>query len=99
MRIRSIQVTQRRNLAELSLEVPPDAHFICLVGENGTGKSSLLELVTFAAHHMGLSTQMAIRRPMPATHPGSDAHVLVTLATEREDLRGELVARVGEVGQ
>lgn len=91
MRIRSLYVSRWRNLVDLRLDVPPEARFVCLVGENGTGKSSVLELIAWSAHQLGLAAQVALRRPVPQATPGSDYRIEVCLATEREAALREIM--------
>jgi recombinational DNA repair ATPase RecF len=93
VRVESIRVDRWRNFSGLTLAVPPEARFVCLVGENGTGKSSLLELVTWAAHQIGIAAQVPLRRPIAAPEPGMEMSVEVVIDTEREDLR-EVIASI-----
>lgn len=65
MRISSISITKWRNLAGITLELPPDADFLCLVGENGSGKSHLLDLLHFAAQQLGLTPDLSAKRQPP----------------------------------
>ncbi|MFN8133113.1 MAG: AAA family ATPase [Solirubrobacteraceae bacterium] len=74
MRVESIKVQGWRNLADVSVDVPADARFVCLVGENGTGKSSILELLTWVAHHLGLSPAAQTRRPAPQIPLSGGSH-------------------------
>src|ERR1700719_993990 len=78
MRIARIEIEKWRNLREVILDVPADARLICLVGANGTGKSNVLELLSFAAYQFGLSTALSVRRP---TITESDYHFRVVLTT------------------
>jgi predicted ATPase len=70
MRITSMEVSGWRNIEALSLDVPPEASLVCLVGENGTGKSNLLELISAAATKFGLAhgVEMARGNPLTGTH-------------------------------
>jgi len=65
VRIHSLRIGRWRNLEHIELVLDVDADYLCLVGENGTGKSSLLELLSVAAHHLGLTPGVALRRPHP----------------------------------
>jgi predicted ATPase len=65
MWVDEIEIERWRNLQGVRLQLDATAPLICLVGENGTGKSSLLELITFAAHHWGLGEPAALKRPFP----------------------------------
>jgi energy-coupling factor transporter ATP-binding protein EcfA2 len=70
MRVRKIQIGQWRNLVDVTLELSPDADFICLVGENGTGKSNLLELLAWAAPFFGISQAGdVVKRTLPPIRP------------------------------
>ena len=98
MRVRSLHVANWRNLADLRVDVPPEARLVCLVGENGTGKSTLLELLSWSAHQLGMSTQLVARRPIPRPTAGTDFYAEVTIATERvEALRDALRPTVGDM--
>lgn len=63
----------------------PDAALVCLVGENGTGKSTVLELLSAAAMHLGISEGVALSRgnPLDETHSFS---VLMSVPTEELDM-------------
>jgi predicted ATPase len=54
MRISRIEIEKWRNLEKVSFDVADDSSLVCLVGENGTGKSNILELIAGAAQHFGL---------------------------------------------
>ena len=62
MRIVSLTIRKWRNLEDVYLEIPEDATLICLVGENGTGKSNILELIAMCAGQMGLSPGVQLKR-------------------------------------
>lgn len=49
----------------MRIQSPEDATLVCLVGENGTGKSNILELISAVAHHMGISPGLEIQRGNP----------------------------------
>lgn len=65
MKISRIKIGRWRNLADFEVEFDPNAEFICLVGENGAGKSNLLEAVAYAAPHFGLTSSVSAKRPFP----------------------------------
>jgi ABC-type thiamine transport system ATPase subunit len=69
VRISSVCVTRWRNLADLRLDVPTDLSLVCLVGENGTGKSNLLELIAGVAAHLGLTPGAQVRRGLFQSEP------------------------------
>lgn len=60
-----VVVTAWRNLRDVDLVVDDDASLVCLVGENGTGKSAVLELLAAAAHHLGIAQGVEIARGNP----------------------------------
>ena len=64
-----LQAQQFRNFAELSLQ--PHPQFNLLVGENGSGKTSLLEAIYYLAHGRSFRTsdlKEMIRHGQPSTH-------------------------------
>ena len=65
MKLTELQIDGWRNFREIRLEVPDDASLVCLVGENGTGKSNILEFISAAAHHLGLAPGIEVRRGNP----------------------------------
>jgi predicted ATPase len=69
MRVKQLSVGHWRNFEGVSVEVPKDANLVCLIGENGTGKSNMLELVATAAHTLGLSAGLPLRRGSPTGEP------------------------------
>jgi predicted ATPase len=54
MRIREFHIRHWRGFGELDVYIPRDSTLICFVGENGTGKSSILELLRFAMSTLGM---------------------------------------------
>jgi predicted ATPase len=60
----------------VSLDIPATSGLVCLVGENGTGKSNLLELLAAAAHEFGLSAGLQISRGNPLEEEHSISVVL-----------------------
>jgi recombinational DNA repair ATPase RecF len=65
MRISRITVKRWRNLRDLTIDLAAGADFLCLVGENGTGKSRVLDLLHFAALHLGLTDGFTGKRQPP----------------------------------
>lgn len=97
MRVCQIRVGKWRNLRDLVIDVPDETRFVCLVGENGTGKSSVLELLTWSAHMLGLAPQASSRRPVPQIGVG-EIEIEITIATERtEELRERVRVQTGDV--
>jgi energy-coupling factor transporter ATP-binding protein EcfA2 len=69
VRVSSLTVERWRNLFGVHIEIPPDATLICLVGENGTGKSTILELLAQCAGTLGLAAGVQLRRPQLGNEP------------------------------
>jgi predicted ATP-binding protein involved in virulence len=90
MRFTRIQINKWRNFTEIELIVPKEATLVALIGENGVGKSSILDILNSASHHLGLSAGVDI----PRGDPFQDEHDLridvvisreiTTLLTEQE---------------
>jgi len=55
MRILSLHIAKWRNFRNVEICVPEDSTLVCLIGENGTGKSNILELISAAASQLGIS--------------------------------------------
>lgn len=70
------------------MEPAPDSNLICLVGENGTGKSNILELLSASAHRLGISAGVEIPRgdPFQENH---DFTVVLKLSDDPLALIGE----------
>jgi predicted ATPase len=58
-----IFIEKWRNFENIELCPPRSSRVVCLVGENGTGKTNLLELLTVAAPIMGIAAGTNPRRP------------------------------------
>lgn len=71
MRIIDIKIDQWRNFNNVRVKAPEDATLVCLVGENGTGKSNILELISAVAHRLGISPGVEIPRGDPFGEPHS----------------------------
>lgn len=84
MRILRISVREWRNLRDVDIDVPEDARLVCLVGENGTGKSSILELLSSIAHHLGIADGAALSRGNPLAEA---QQLSVTVRVSTRDLR------------
>ena len=54
MRVLSVNIERWRALEGVNLQFNEDAKLICLVGANGTGKSTVLDLISSAAHSLGV---------------------------------------------
>lgn len=55
MRILRLQIAHWRNFRNVNICIPEDSTLVCLVGENGTGKSNILDLISAAANRLGIS--------------------------------------------
>ena len=99
MRIVRLSINRWRNLRDVDLEVRDQPTLVCLIGENGTGKSAILELLSAASHHLGISQGVELHRG----DPFSDEHELTVLAQvpaddllfQDEALRNEIQAAGG----
>lgn len=76
MRIVRLSINRWRNLRDVDLEVQDEPSLVCLVGENGTGKSAVLELLSAASHHLGISQGVELNRG----DPFSQEHDVTVLA-------------------
>ena len=76
MRIARLSIDHWRNLRDVDLDVQDQPTLVCLIGENGTGKSAVLELLSAASHHLGISQGVEL----PRGDPFSDEHDLTVLA-------------------
>jgi len=81
MRIRRVEIKKWRNFENVAFDLPPDSSLVCLVGENGTGKSNLLELVAAIAHVIGLSQGVDSLRGAPLA---CEHELCVTLSLPKE---------------
>jgi hypothetical protein len=98
MRISRIKVDRWRNLRDLTIELDPDADFLCLVGENGTGKSHVLDLLHFAAHHLGLiDASTSKRQPPYVTEEPYRVEVTLTLGPEWREYLSQTPDAVGGI--
>lgn len=88
MRVTRLQVNNWRNLESLDLSVPVEASLVCLVGENGTGKSNVLQLLSAVANQLGLAHGV----DMPRGNPLNDEHSVRVIAdiNERPEVFFEL---------
>jgi predicted ATPase len=67
MRILSLHIAKWRNFRNVEICVPEDSTLVCLIGENGTGKSNILELISAAANQLGISPGIENLRGNPFT--------------------------------
>ncbi|MGQ0632807.1 MAG: AAA family ATPase [Sporichthyaceae bacterium] len=97
MRVTRLTVKAWRNLREVDLEIDPHASLVCLVGENGTGKSAVLELLSAAAHQLGIAQGVEIARGNPLEEP-HEIEILVRVPTEDLALPEHLMAQIETSG-
>ena len=76
MRITRLTISKWRNLRDVDLDIQDQPTLVCLIGENGTGKSAVLELLSAASHHLGISQGVEL----PRGNPFSDEHDLTVVA-------------------
>lgn len=98
MRVTRLSITEWRNLREVELYVDPDASLVCLVGENGTGKSAVLELLSAAAHYLGIAQGVEIARgnPLDEHH---DIEVVVRVPTADLEIPDDVTSQIEQSGQ
>jgi predicted ATPase len=65
MKITKLKIRSWRNFENVEFDIPVEATLVALIGENGVGKSSLLDVVNSAAHRLGLSAGVDIPRGDP----------------------------------
>ncbi|MDP4533705.1 AAA family ATPase [Marinobacter salarius] len=70
MKIKYLKIVKWRNFENIELLIPGEATLVALIGENGAGKSSILDIINSAAHRLGLSAGVDI----PRGDPFSDDH-------------------------
>ena len=69
MKITRISISSWRNFENVDIQVDENKKLLCVVGENGTGKSNILELIAASAHKFGLSPGTDIPRGNPFEEP------------------------------
>lgn len=79
VRISRLAIAQWRNFRDFELDLPAESRFVCLVGQNGSGKTALLELLTSAAYHFGLRPEASLARPPAGMTLLEDYEVEITL--------------------
>lgn len=90
MKIRNVQIIKWRNFENIQLSIPDEATLIALIGENGAGKSSILDIINSAAHKLGLSAGVDIPRGDPFADD-HDFRIDAYINRKAEDLLGENV--------
>jgi energy-coupling factor transporter ATP-binding protein EcfA2 len=93
LKVTNVRIGRWRNFSEVDLSIPAEVGLVCLIGENGTGKSSLLELLSTVSHHFGLSPGLEPRRgnPLGELHEGLEVRLHIT-----DDARAMLGSEVWE---
>ena len=76
MRIVRLSIKHWRNLRDVDVEFRDQPTLVCLIGENGTGKSAVLEVLSAAAHHLGISHGVEL----PRGDPFDEEHDLTVVA-------------------
>jgi predicted ATPase len=80
VRVTQLKIGSWRNLRDVDLAVYQDSALVCLVGENGTGKSAILELLSASAHEFGISQGVETNRGNAFNEP-HDIAVSVRVST------------------
>lgn len=65
MKILKLSISNWRNFKNIEIKVPEESTLVCLIGENGTGKSNIIELISAASHRLGISPGVNIPRGDP----------------------------------
>lgn len=87
MRIRNVTIEQWRSFQNVRLDFPDDAPLVCLVGENGTGKSSILDLIANAMSYLGVRGFSTSSYGSPGAGFGSGDQAALTIALGPVDRR------------
>lgn len=81
MRVLEVHIREWRNLRDIHITLLDDPMLVCLVGENGTGKSSILELVADAFRSIGVDMILSAREaPRSITGAGMDADLIIDVS-------------------
>jgi predicted ATPase len=86
LKIVRLKVGMWRNFKNVEIIVPKEATLVALIGENGVGKSSILDIINSAAHRLGLSAGVDI----PRGDPFNDTHEFLVDAIISKDDRNLL---------
>lgn len=92
MKITRITVHSWRNLRNISIETPSGKSLICVAGENGSGKSNILELLCYAAFRLGLAPASGVQRGSPEQEP-HDFEIELEIAESHRDQLIEATGR------
>ncbi|WAC89712.1 AAA family ATPase [Mycobacterium sp. Aquia_213] len=99
MRVTRLVVRTWRNLRDVDLQVDPTAPLVCLVGENGTGKSAILELLSTAAHQFGIAQGVEMARGDPFEEEHDIEVVVLVPRTDLAELPEHLRTRLEADGE
>src|SRR5579863_6664265 len=88
MKITKLRINSWRNFENVELDIPVEATLVALIGENGVGKSSLLDVVNSVAHRLGLSAGVDIPRDDPF-NDDHDFHIDVVINRNERNLLPE----------
>ena len=94
VRITRLTIKRWRNLRDVDLVFQDEPSLVCLIGENGTGKSAVLELLSAASHHLGISQGVELPRGDPF---GDEHDVTVEAQVPAEDLLRRDEGLTGEI--
>ncbi len=89
MRLQRLQIIKWRNFRDVIIDLPADTKIVCLVGENGSGKTGLLELVAQLAERAGLSTGIDLPRGEPLREP-HELHAVFDLSEQIDVVASDL---------
>jgi ABC-type Mn2+/Zn2+ transport system ATPase subunit len=98
VRVSNLAIAEWRNLRDVKLQIDEDASLVCLVGENGTGKSAVLELLSAAAHDLGIAQGVEMARGNPLEEP-HEVEVVVHVPTEDLDFPDDLKTQLAQSDQ
>lgn len=65
MRFTEISIVKWRNFRDIRIQIPYEVPLICLTGDNGAGKSNLLELLSSGAVRLGIASGIDFSRGDP----------------------------------
>lgn len=90
MKIINIEIQSWRNFEDVYITIPEESSLVCLVGENGTGKSNILELLAAASSELGISSGIQLPRGNPLDEPHSFTVTLKLPEAILDDIKGQL---------
>lgn len=93
LKITKVSIQGWRHIDHVSIDVHPDASLICLVGENGTGKSGILDIISQVLANMGIGHGGNTQRSNPLLDPHE-----ISVALSFKDQYDEIVAMAAKSG-